>query len=125
MENPKEEPKSKLTNQKYLDKIKTDGVTEEFLKQKTLEKVAERLNPYVLNGRTPFKEGFIACAKWQQERSYSEKQMDDAYDKGFKDATERRYSEEEVKRIIELTLIEYSDFVLADIPHWFEKFKNK
>jgi cellulose synthase/poly-beta-1,6-N-acetylglucosamine synthase-like glycosyltransferase len=48
--------------------------------------------------------GFIKGAKWQQERMYSE---------------------EEVKQIIEATLIEYSDFVLADIPEWFEKFKKK
>jgi Glu-tRNA(Gln) amidotransferase subunit E-like FAD-binding protein len=35
------------------------------------------------------------------------------------------FSEEEVKHIIEKTLIEYSDYVLADIPKWFEKFKKK
>ena len=35
------------------------------------------------------------------------------------------YSEEEVKQIIDATLIEYSDFVLADIPEWFKKFKKK
>ena len=38
---------------------------------------------------------------------------------------EKMYSEEEVKQIIDKTLIEYSDFVLADIPHWFEQFKKK
>ena len=37
----------------------------------------------------------------------------------------RMYSEEEVKQIIEATLIEYSDFVLADIQEWFEQFKKK
>ena len=46
---------------------------------------------------------FIDGAKWQQ------KQM---------------YSEEEVKHIIEKTLIEYSDYVLADIPEWFEQFSK-
>jgi hypothetical protein len=35
------------------------------------------------------------------------------------------YSEEEVLQIIEATLITYSDFVLADIPEWFEQFKKK
>jgi hypothetical protein len=39
--------------------------------------------------------------------------------------TDRMYSDEEVKQIIDATLIEYSDFVLADIPHWFEQFKKK
>ena len=48
--------------------------------------------------------GFMHGAKWQAERMYSE---------------------EEVKQIIEATLIEYSDFVLADIPQWFEQFKKK
>jgi hypothetical protein len=39
--------------------------------------------------------------------------------------SERMYSEEEVKHIIDATLIEHSDFVLADIPEWFEQFKKK
>jgi len=38
---------------------------------------------------------------------------------------DRMYSEEEVKQIIEATLIEYSDYVLADIPEWFDQFKKK
>ena len=50
------------------------------------------------------KNDFIAGANWQQERSYSE---------------------EEVKQIIDATLIAHSDFVLADIPEWFEQFKKK
>ena len=37
---------------------------------------------------------------------------------------ERMYSEEEVKQIIDATLIEYSDFVLADLPEWFKQFKK-
>lgn len=37
---------------------------------------------------------------------------------------EKMYSEEEVKNIIEKTLIEYSDYVLADIPEWFEQFSK-
>jgi hypothetical protein len=44
---------------------------------------------------------------------------------GAKWQAERMYSEEEVKQIIEATLIEYSDFVLADIQEWFEQFKKK
>jgi Mg-chelatase subunit ChlD len=35
--------------------------------KETLEEAAERLNPYVLNGRTPFKEGLYQGAKWQQQ----------------------------------------------------------
>jgi hypothetical protein len=45
--------------------------------------------------------------------------------KGAKWQAERMYSEEEVLQIIEATLIEYSNFVLADIPEWFEQFKKK
>ena len=36
------------------------------------------------------------------------------------------YTEDEVKIILDKTLIEYSDKTLSDIPHWFKKFsKNK
>ena len=48
--------------------------------------------------------GFIEGANWQAERMYSE---------------------EEVKQIIDATLIAHSDFVLADVPEWFEQFKKK
>ena len=44
---------------------------------------------------------------------------------GYKLAQEGMYSEEEVQLILDKTLIEYSDIVLADIPHWFKKFKKK
>ena len=47
------------------------------------------------------------------------------FENGYKLAQERMYSEEEVKQIIDKTLIEYSDFQLADIPEWFEQFKKK
>jgi len=45
--------------------------------------------------------------------------------KGAKYQAERMYSEEEVKQIINKTLIEYSDYVLADVLEWFEQFKKK
>ena len=65
---------------------------------KTIEEAAEQFE--YTNGIYGFKEG----VKWQAEKMYTE---------------------EEVKQIIEATLIEYSDFVLADIPEWFEQFKKK
>ena len=65
---------------------------------KTIEEAAEQFE--YTNGIYGFKEG----VKWQAEKMYTE---------------------EEVKQIIEATLIEYSDFVLADIPQWFEQFKKK
>lgn len=53
----------------------------------------------------------------------------DVYAKGVQDGAKymqkQMYSEEEVKHIIEKTLIEYSDYVLADIPEWFEQFKKR
>jgi hypothetical protein len=46
------------------------------------------------------------------------------FKQGAKWQAERMYSEEEVKQIIDATLIEFSDYVLADVPHWFEQFKK-
>lgn len=37
----------------------------------------------------------------------------------------KMYTEEEVKQMINATLIEYSDYVLADVPHWFEQIKKE
>ena len=79
------------------------------MNKETLEEAAEKYanelpEPYNYGINSDKKKGFIEGAKWQQERLYSE---------------------EEVKQIIEATLIEYSDFVLADIPQWFEQFKKK
>ena len=45
--------------------------------------------------------GFYWGAQWQKERSYTENQMDDAYDKGFKDAFEKMYSEQEVLHLLD------------------------
>jgi hypothetical protein len=77
--------------------------------KKELEKAAERLSElqeatYTTQHKVTYKHGFIDGAKWQAERMYSE---------------------EEVKQIIDATLIEHSDFVLADIPKWFKQFKKK
>jgi hypothetical protein len=55
----------------------------------------------------------------------SPKLVRDAFIAGGNHMAERMYSEEEVKQILETTLIEYSDIVLADIPEWFEQFKKK
>jgi hypothetical protein len=65
--------KKLIQKQKLIEIIKSDE--ELGLYEETLEEVAERLNPYVLNGRTPFKEGFRECAKWQQERILKELQI--------------------------------------------------
>jgi hypothetical protein len=48
--------------------------------------------------------GFKEGAKWQEQKMYTE---------------------EEVKQIIDKTLIEYTDLDLSDVPHWFIQFKKK
>ena len=74
---------------------------------------------------TNCEKSFIAGAKWQAERMYSEKQMDDAYDKGFKDAIERSYSEKEVKHLIHLACFHSGVTVFRRFEKWFENFKKK
>ena len=78
------------------------------MKQETLEEAAERIRKELIHapvGIIPnFNDGFEQGAKWQADRMYSE---------------------EEVRLILDKTLIEYSDIVLADIPEWFEQFKKK
>jgi len=97
---PKEEQKQNLIDMMRYDE--NLGLYEEF-KQETLEEATDRI--YGLADKySKNRTGFIQGAKWQAKRMYSE---------------------EEVKQIIEATLIEYSDFVLADIPEWFEQFKKK
>jgi hypothetical protein len=101
-EEPTEEAKQRAKNYMSLK-----GALEP--KQESLEEAAEYyahnyFDMHETNNYKALKQGFIKGAKWQQEKMYSE---------------------EEVKQIIEATLIEYSDFVLADIPEWFEQFKKK
>ena len=66
------------------------------MKQETLEEVAERLFPYKMEEY----EIFLMGAKWQQEKSYSEEDMREAYKYG---------------RMWDMTPFE----------EWFEQFKNK
>jgi hypothetical protein len=101
----------------------------------TLEEAGEKLYPnresFLYRFQNIERLAFTAGAKWQKERSYAENQMDDAYDKGFKDAFERMYTEEEV-----ITLLEKRDDELDywyvhkrnNYPHltdWFEEYKKK
>jgi hypothetical protein len=118
----------------YIPLTNTDYIP----KQKTLEEAAESRygtdmdsirgsNVYDLN--TDLKRGFVEGAKWQAERMYTEKQMDDAYDKGIKDATERMYSRED--------MIDFSTYLYHKrrsghdqsaedlLKQWFKQFKKK
>ena len=95
--------KKEEQKQHLIDKSKYISGIDPYDKQETLEEAAEKkygLSDQYWKDRI----GFMHGAKWQAERMYSE---------------------EEVKQIIDATLIEYSDFVLADIPQWFEQFKKK
>jgi hypothetical protein len=78
-------------------------IPQEEPKQETLEEFIKS-QPYYGTCTTEYKEGIEDGAKWQAKRMYSE---------------------EEVRLILDKTLIEYSDIVLADIPEWFEQNKKK
>jgi hypothetical protein len=73
--------------------------------KETLEEAAERIayDSTEANKGFPSMEMFKAGAKWQAERMYSEK---------------------ELLLIVEKTLIQYTDIVLADIPNGFKLFKK-
>jgi len=93
--------KKEEQKQHLIDMMKDDenlGLYKEEKQETTLEEKAEEYE------YTDGIYGFKAGAKWQAKRMYTE---------------------EEVKQIIEATLIEHSDFVLADIPKWFKQFKKK
>ena len=81
------------------------------MKQETPEEAAERIYPMVSNEyfwHVPIetRKIFIEGAKWQQERSYSEEDMKDAYIQG--------------------TLgLEYKKNFNESFYKWFEQFKNK
>jgi len=73
----------------------------------------------------------IDGAKFQAERMFNEKQMDDAYDKGFKDASESLYSEKEVfnllnnfnKDTLKLRSLKLGNSF--NVKDWFSQFKNQ
>jgi hypothetical protein len=74
--------------------------------KETLEEAAQRIayDSTEANKGFPSIEMFKAGAKWQAERMYSEK---------------------ELLLIVEKTLIQYTDIVLADIPNGFKLFQKK
>jgi hypothetical protein len=73
--------------------------------KETLEEAAKRIayDSTEANKGFPSMEMFKAGAKWQAERMYSEK---------------------ELLLIVEKTLIQYTDIVLADIPNGFKLFQK-
>ena len=87
------------------------------MKTETLEEAAESSYNKQINPEESYHECFF---------HYEDK---DIYTAGFLEGVDweakKSYSEEEVKQILDATLIEYSNYVLADIPKWFEQFKKK
>jgi hypothetical protein len=100
---PKEEQK-----QHIIDIMKADE--ELGLYKETLEEAAKQYAIKEDAGEgddrkiSEINSDFLEGAKWQQEKMYTE---------------------EEVKQIIDKTLIEYTDLDLSDVPHWFIQFKKK
>jgi len=74
------------------------------MKQETLEEAMNANGYHDKVNDTLWREGVKFGAKWQ---------------------TKNLYTEEELKLILDKTLIEYSDVTLADIPDWFNYIKKK
>jgi hypothetical protein len=112
---PKEEPKQETVGKQFYENA--DMVISVIRNKETLEQAAKR---YCLINNIPIDQMIV-----KNDRSCEFKTPITMFIEGAKWQKQRMYSEEEVKQIIDTTLIEYSDFVLADIPHWFEQFKKK
>jgi hypothetical protein len=103
-ESKQETPKKSAKNNIIEDWLKEHGdpeidkKVECKLEQITLEEAAEKYASISFN-RQDLYDGFIAGAKWQSERMCSP---------------------EEVKQMIDAALIEFSDYIVANIPNWFE-----
>ena len=77
--------------------------------QETLEEAAEKYSSIAFSGRQDLYDGFIAGAKWQAERMYSEKDMIEFHKWAF----QKNRIEESDKTTKELLL------------EWFEQSKKK
>jgi hypothetical protein len=146
---PKEEPKQEIIEDKIYQAIglsaNKQGIINQALatskvmdilkkeiivKQETLEEAAERLYPYIegeetLNaqnseGRTDF----IAGAKWQQERSYSEEDLKNAFNSA------REFNS--LDGVVDVHIVLPMGGDMSDLQplhftfdEWFEQFKKK
>ena len=79
------------------------------MKKETLEEVAERLAKH-------FNIDFIAGAKWQQERSYSEEEVYNIVEQAIKENSNKQ-----------LHFFDggYSNPIYTNLQEWFEQFKKK
>jgi len=76
----------------------------------TLEEAAENYNLNTINAFGDY-ESFIAGAKWQQERSYSEEDLKEAFKEGYTIGFRTSVFEVNLKQ--------------ENCDEWFEQFKNK
>jgi hypothetical protein len=79
-------------------------------KQETLEEVAKNYSKGW--GEYDDKKAFIAGAKWQQDKMYSEEDIAKAFDEGVAYETQGK-------------LIKGKEWVKTHKKEWFEQFKNK
>jgi hypothetical protein len=106
-------PEQEITLVDIFNEEKRQGVKEliDKHKQETLEEAAENfwLNDDSMtdNDRISYINGFLACAKWQQERSYSEEEVIQL----VSDWTDYRMSEDIKSKVT--------------FKKWFEQFKKK
>ena len=71
-------------------------------------------------------DNWIAGAKWQADRMYSEEDMYNAYDKGFKNASKKMYSEEEVEKIArDAYEMGRKNVLIGVFNKWFKQFKKR
>ena len=101
--------KDTLGKEFYESADKTIKVT----KQETLEEASEyfahnNFNMHDTNNYKALKQGFEQGAKWQQERSYSEEDMREAFEFGFVNGYKEAESTDSLT-----------------FEEWFEQFKNK
>jgi hypothetical protein len=80
------------------------------MKQETLEEAAENYNLNTINAFGDY-ESFIAGAQWQQERSYSEEDLKEAFKEGYTIGFRTSVFEVNLKQ--------------ENCDEWFEQFKNK
>jgi len=128
---PQEEPKQDL--EKEMFKLEQEPNIPSSMrwynskpKQETLEEAALKFNRQPL--LVTVKDGFIEGAKWQQKHHKID--TDDAYSEGFENGKkfeqERSYSEKEVLALlIKMNYWSTSNTGKTEVNSWFEQFKKK
>ena len=121
---PKEEPKQDFPMQKLIDIMENDEELKP--KQETLEEAAEKYAdihmekfdivsndklPYFHNDRNKIEEAFEEGARWQQERSYSEEELNNII--------------QQLRLKLKSGVLKWQDDFEFDLDEWFEQLKKK